>query len=330
MKKSYYIFSSGEITRKDNTIRYTNSSGDKKDLPIENIDEIYFMSQINLNSSFLNLMSKNQIVLHFFNYYSQYIGSFYPREKILAGQLLVKQVEFYQNEEKRLYISKKIIMAASYNIYRNMRYYNGRGKNVEQQMKRIDELRKELDNVKSVQEVMGIEGNIRKEYYSAWQTIIDQDIDFEKRVKHPPDNMINSLISYVNSIIYSKTLTEIYKTQLNPTISYLHEPGVRRFSLCLDLSEIFKPLIGDRVIFSLLNRKQITEDSFDKELNYLHLKKKDSQIVMQEIDNCLNRTIMHKDLNRKVSYQYLIRLEAYKMIKHIMGEKEYEGFQIWW
>lgn len=197
-------------------------------------------------------------------------------------------------------------------------------------MKRIDELRKELDNVKSVQEVMGIEGNIRKEYYSAWQTIIDQDIDFEKRVKHPPDNMINSLISYVNSIIYSKTLTEIYKTQLNPTISYLHEPGVRRFSLCLDLSEIFKPLIGDRVIFSLLNRKQITEDSFDKELNYLHLKKKDSQIVMQEIDNCLNRTIMHKDLNRKVSYQYLIRLEAYKMIKHIMGEKEYEGFQIWW
>lgn len=330
MKKSYYIFSSGEITRKDNTIRYTNSSGDKKDLPIENIDEIYFMSQINLNSSFLNLMSKNQIVLHFFNYYSQYIGSFYPREKMLAGQLLVKQVEFYQNEEKRLYISKKIITAASYNIYRNLRYYNGRGKKVEQQMKRIDELRKELDNVKSVQEVMGIEGNIRKEYYSAWQTIIDQDIDFEKRVKHPPDNMINSLISYVNSIIYSKTLTEIYKTQLNPTISYLHEPGVRRFSLCLDLSEIFKPLIGDRVIFSLLNRKQITEDSFDKELNYLHLKKKDSQIVMQEIDNCLNRTIMHKDLNRKVSYQYLIRLEAYKMIKHIMGEKEYEGFQIWW
>lgn len=197
-------------------------------------------------------------------------------------------------------------------------------------MDRITELRKQLDKSESVQEIMGIEGNIRKEYYSAWNIIIDQEIDFEKRVKHPPDNMINSLISYVNSIIYSKTLTEIYKTQLNPTISYLHEPGVRRFSLCLDLSEIFKPLIGDRVIFSLLNRKQITEDSFEKELNYLHLKKKDAQIVMQEIDNCMNRTIMHKDLNRKVSYQYLIRLEAYKMIKYFIGEKEYEGFQIWW
>ena len=80
---------------------------------------------------------------------------------------------------------------------------------------------------------MGIEGNIRKSYYSAWNIIVDQEINFDKRVIHPPDNMINSLISFVNSLIYSKVLSEIYKTQLNPTISYLHEPGVRRFSLCL-------------------------------------------------------------------------------------------------
>ena len=51
---------------------------------------------------------------------------------------------------------------------------------------------------------------------------------------------------------------------------------------------------------------------------------------MQEIDRCMSRTIMHKDLGRKVSYQYLIRLEAYKLIKHLIGEKEYEGFEMWW
>ena len=82
--------------------------------------------------------------------------------------------------------------------------------------------------------------------------------------------MINSLISFVNSLIYSKTLSEIYHTQLNATIRYLHEPGFRRYSLCLDLAEVFKPLIGDRLIFSLLNRRQITEESFTKELNFLH------------------------------------------------------------
>ncbi len=147
---------------------------------------------------------------------------------------------------------------------------------------------------------------------------------------HPPDNMINSLISYVNSLIYAKILSEVYHTQLNPTISYLHEPGVRRYSLCLDVSEIFKPLIGDRLIFSLLNRNQITEESFTKELNFLHLKKDASKLIARELENSLKKTIKHKELGRQVSYQYLIRLELYKLIKHIIGEKEYEGFKIWW
>ena len=131
-------------------------------------------------------------------------------------------------------------------------------------------------------------------------------------------------------MIYAKVLSEIYHTQLNPTISYLHEPGVRRFSLCLDVSEVFKPLIGDRLIFSLLNRKQITEDSFTKELNFLHLKKEASALIARELEERLKKTIMHKELGRQVSYQYLIRLEAYKLIKHLIGEKEYEGFKIWW
>ena len=98
----------------------------------------------------------------------------------------------------------------------------------------------------------------------------------------------------------------------------------------IDLAEIFKPLLGDRLIFSLLNRNQITEKSFTKELNGLHLTKSASQTIMQELDQRMAKTIYHKELEKKVSYQYLIRLEAYKLIKHILGEKEYEGFEIWW
>ena len=197
-------------------------------------------------------------------------------------------------------------------------------------MSEIDSLRKELPKTSTIQELMGIEGNIRRHYYAAWNVIIDQEIEFDKRVMHPPDNMINSLISFVYSLIYSKVLSEVYHTQLNPTISYLHEPGVRRFSLCLDVAEIFKPLIGDRLLFSLLNRNQITEKSFTKELNYLHLNRDASRLIAQELEKKLQQTIMHKDLGRPVTYQYLMRLELYKLIKHLIGEKEYEGFRIWW
>ncbi len=224
-------------------------------------------------------------------------------------------------------IARKFIEAAADNIYRNLRYYNGRGKDVSNYMLEVDSLRKKIPSTESIEELMGIEGNIRKHYYKAWNVIVDQEIHFEKRVIHPPDNMINSLISFVNSLIYSKVLSEVYHTQINPTVSYLHEPGVRRYSLCLDIAEVFKPLIGDRLIFSLLNRKQITEDSFTKELNFFTFEKGKFKINCTRIRTTIKKTIMHKELERQVSYQYLIRLEVYKLIKHLIGEKEYEGFK---
>ena len=330
MGQSFYVYNNGDLRRKDNTLQFTNAEGEKKDIPIERIDDIYVMAEMTFNSTFLSYLSQYGITMHFFNYYNYYTGSFYPKEKLLAGQLLVKQVEHYADHGRRMVLARKFIEAAADNIYRNLRYYNGRGKDVSGYMSEVNDLRKKIPGTESVEELMGIEGNIRKQYYAAWNVIIDQEIHIEKRVMHPPDNMINSLISFVNSMIYAKILSEIYHTQLNPTISYLHEPGARRFSLCLDVSEVFKPLIGDRLIFSLLNRKQITEDSFTKELNFLHLKKEASALISRELEERLKKTIMHKELGRQVSYQYLIRLEAYKLIKHLIGEKEYEGFKIWW
>lgn len=330
MGQSFYVYNNGDLRRKDNTLQFTPYEGEKRDIPIERIDDIYVMSEMTFNTSFISYISQYGIPIHFFNYYNFYTGSFYPKEKLLAGQLLVKQVEHYSDYDKRIVIARKFIEAAADNIYRNLRYYNGRGKDVSAYMSEVDDLRRKIPDTDSIQELMGIEGNIRKHYYAAWNVIVDQEIRFEKRVMHPPDNMINSLISFVNSMIYAKVLTEIYHTQLNPTVSYLHEPGVRRFSLCLDIAEVFKPLIGDRLIFSLLNRRQITEDSFTKELNFLHLKKEASGLIAKELEERLKKTIMHKELGRQVSYQYLMRLEAYKLTKHLIGEKEYEGFKIWW
>lgn len=330
MKSSLYIHTSGELKRNDNTILFIDLKGEKHIKPIEAVSDIYVFSEMTFNTKFLNHMSQYGIPIHIFNYYDFYAGSFYPKETLLSGQLLVRQVDAYTDYSKRLPIAKEFIMAAADNIYRNLRYYNSRGKKVEDQMKQINLFRKMLDRTETIQELMGIEGNIRREYYSAWNAIVNQDIQFEKRVMHPPNNMINSLISFVNSLIYTKVLSEIYKTQLNPTVSYLHEPGVRRFSLALDIAEVFKPLIGDRLIFSLLNKKQITEDSFTKELNFLHLKKEASALIVKQLEDRLKKTIKHKELGRQVSYQHLMRLECYKLVKYLMGEKEYEGFRIWW
>lgn len=330
MKQSYYIFNNGDICRHDNTFRFINDAGDKRDFPVERVADIYFMSEISLNSSFINFAAKNGINLHFFNYYSFYTGSFYPKESLVSGNLLVKQVEHYTDVNKRLEIAKEFVSGAIDNIYRNLRYYNERDRDLKEIMLEISSLGKSVANANNIKELMGYEGNARKFYYKAWSSIIAQGVEFDKRVKNPPDNMVNTLISFVNMLVYTRVLSEIYHTQLNPTVSYLHEPGTRRFSLSLDIAEIFKPLIGDRLIFTLLNRQQITEKSFTSGLNYLHLTQQASKTVVEEFDKRLKQTIKHKELGREVSYSHLIRLECYKLVKHLLGEKPYSAFRLWW
>lgn len=330
MKQSYYIFSSGELKRRNDSITLIDDDFVKKDIPVERIKDLHVFGNVTYNSKLFDFVSQQGILIHMYNYYGYYSGTFYPKEKYVSGKLLVKQVEAYIDYSKRLQLAKEFIYSASYNILRNLKYYQNRGRELKSYIEDIEELRTQICETKTIEELMGVEGNIRKVYYNSWKVIINQEIDFEKRVKRPPDNMVNSLISFLNTVIYTKTLSQIYQTQLNPTISYLHEPSERRFSLALDVSEIFKPLIVDRTIFSLLNKNIITEDDFEQELNFLKLKDSSRKKVLQELEACLSRTIMHQSIKRKVSYEHLIKLELYKLIRYLIEDETYKGFKIWW
>lgn len=363
MKRNYYIFSRGKLIRKDNTLYFEpgeskepeeveiteeeiqvddNSLQEneaeelepkklpRKPIPVEDIDSIYCFSELRFNTKFLNFISQKEIVLHLFNYYGYYSGSFYPREPYLSGKLLVEQVNTYSDQEKRVAIAKKFVEGSAENIRKNLQYYNSRDKDLSYFIQKTEELISKIESTNDVQELMGIEGNIRSNYYTSWNLIVDPEINFEKRQKHPPSNPINALISFGNSLVYTSVLSEIYKTQLNPLISFLHEPGERRFSLSLDIAEIFKPLLSDRLIFSLLNKKQIQDKHFSKELNKCYLTEEGRKIFLKEFDEKLKTTIQHRQLKKSVSYRHLIRLECYKIIKHLLGEKEYKPFKIWW
>ena len=110
----------------------------------------------------------------------------------------------------------------------------------------------------------------------------------------------------------------------------MHEPGTRRYSLALDLAEIFKPLLVDRVIFKVLNKKEIQEKDFDIKLNKVLLKEKAKKIFIQSFEDRLSKTIKHRTLDRNVSYKHLIKLECYKLQKHILEIEPYQPFKIYW
>jgi CRISPR-associated protein Cas1 len=330
MKKNYYILNNCRIKRKDNTIFIEKENEDRKYLPINDIEVIYSFGEVDFNSKAINFLARNNITIHLFNYYGYYTGSFYPREHLPSGFLLVKQVNKYNNLDERLAIAKEFINTAIYNILRNLKYYSNRKDGLKEIIERIEEEKSKIESVDTINSLMSIEGRAREKYYKAFSIITNDKMEFKKRVRNPPDNAMNAMISFCNSLVYSTCLSEIYNTQLNPTISYLHEPGVRRFSLSLDISEIFKPIIADRIIFKLINENMIKEEHFLKDLNFCYLNDKGKKIVLKEYDDKLKSTINHRTLEKPVSYKRLIRLECYKLIKHITNIEKYVGFKSWW
>lgn len=178
---------------------------------------------------------------------------------------------------------------------------------------------------------MALEGNSREEYYKAFDLIINNpDFIFEKRSRRPPKNNLNTLLSFANSLLYTTVLSEIYKTHLDPRIGYLHATNFRRFTLNLDLAEIFKPLLVDRLIFYLLDKKIIQSGDFEKKTEGILLKESGKKRIVDEYDKRLRTTINHRKLGRKVSYRQIIRMEAYKLEKHLLGEAEYQPYVSLW
>lgn len=334
MKKTYYLFNPGQLSRKDNTLKFTpvdeeGQAGKPRYLPVEAVEELYVFGALDANSSMYNFLGKNQISAHFFDYYENYTGSFMPRDQLLSGKLLVKQVQHQISKKKRIDIARAFVSGAAFNMVKNLRYYQNRGRETASFIEVISHFAGKVDLVDEIDALMGIEGNIRMNYYEAFDVII-KDFEMGGRSKQPPANEVNALISFGNMMCYSQCLRAIHQTQLNPTISFLHAPGERRYSLALDLAEIFKPILVDRLIFSMLNRKELKEDDFDHKLGRVILKEKGKKAFVTGFENRLGETIQHRKLGRSVSYKYLIRLECYKLIKHIMGIEEYKPFKMWW
>ncbi|MFN7947721.1 MAG: type I-B CRISPR-associated endonuclease Cas1b [Blastocatellia bacterium] len=303
---------------------------ERRVIPVEDVDALWVFRELDLNARVLVFLGQKKIPAHFFNYYGFYAGSFYPREYLQAGYLTVRQVRHYSNRRLRLKIAREFIAAAMHNILRNLRYYGTRGIELQAETETVQAEMLRLESVRDVAELMGCEGRARAAYYQGFNKILRERFEFTKRTKRPPDNLVNAMISYANGLVYSSCLTQLYRSQLDPTISFLHEPGVRRFSLALDLAEVFKPLLADRLIFKMLNNRMLSERDFAQDLNCCYLKDAGRKTVLKEWDARLQTTIEHRRLKRKVSYERLIRLECYKLVKHLLNDEPYVGFRAWW
>lgn len=328
MGSTRYITSLGELTRKDNSLCF-RKDGKNVYIPVENTKEIYCFNEVSINTKLLDFLSSNNIIVHFFNYYEGYSGSYYPKNQYNSGKLLVKQVQTYT--ERRLEVAKPIVLGIGENILEVLyHYYKHDKKDVKQTVDWIrTDFAESVNNSEDIKQLMSAEGELWQKFYSDFKYILPEDFIMNKRVKRPPDNPINALISFGNSLLYTKTISIIYNTHLDQRISFLHEPSEGRFSLSLDLSEVFKPVIVYKTIFELVNNKRLqVSKHFDKKVNYCLLNEEGRNIFISAFEERMESILVHPKLKRKITYRTAIKLDCYKLIKFILEGKEFIPFSL--
>lgn len=331
MAQSVYLFRSGYLRRKQNTLVFESKGATRQFLPVETVRDVFAMGPLRLSATTLRFLGQKGIPVHFFTHYGTYAGTYWPRQRHTSGQLVIAQVQHALDPEKRLYIARQIVSSAIQQIRKNLLYYQNRGRDFSSILEYIAQREAQLPYLRTLAELMGEEGKVRSAYYQAWQAILDLPGPF-LRSRRPPATLPNALLSFLNTLLYTATLSELYHTPLHPGISFLHEPSTRRFSLALDLAEPFKPLLVDRLLFRLLNRAEISSADTEplKHLPGVFLKEEARKKVIRAWAEQLQTTIQHRRLKRSISYRQLLRYEAYKLMRHLIGIETYQAFRAWW
>lgn len=357
MKNNLYIFSESELKRKDSTLcvdvfKKKESpdppepgeedlllmtaadievrKGEKKYYPVETVHSVLSFGQINFNTPFLNLLAVNHIPLHIFGYYGNYRGSFLPVKEKNSGSILTLQVHHYTDSEKRLQLAKNFVEGAAKNLLINIQYYLNREARIKSVKAGMENLIELIPSAKSVDHLLGIEGSIKRVYYTAWKEILKDTMGFSRRQRNPPPDPVNSLISFGNMVVYSFCLNEIYHTRLYPEVGFLHTTGDHKLSLCYDIAEIFKPIVTDRAVFKLINKQMISSKDFERSNGGWLLKRPARELFIQELDAKMMTVISSRDSGVNMSYRRLIRRECLKLIEHLQGEKMYKPFKARW
>lgn len=316
---SFYISQNGSIDRSGNTLYFTGE-GFKRHLPVMNVSEIIITAKVSLSSWAIDYLAKLGIMVHFLNESGRYMSSIIPGGSKERGNMTINQSLTYADKNRRMAIAAEIVQGIKYNILRNMRYYNKAGTLKE----KIEAIRPLAPMGDDIEAILGIEGKIWSIYYSVFPQMFGLKGEFH-RSYHPPSDPVNSMISYGNALLYSTTLSAILVSGLNPSVSYLHAPSDRSFSLALDIADIFKPVIVERILATLLNNRMMDEDMFERRDGGVYLNEAGRRKFLAAYRDKIESVIHYG--NRNISYATVIEQECRNLASHIKGESSYRAFR---
>jgi CRISPR-associated protein Cas1 len=198
----------------------------------------------------------------------------------------------------------------------------------------LDELSKFSDDALqagSLDELLGIEGNAGRVYFSQFSGMLKQaegsEFNFADRNRRPPKDNVNALLSFIYALLAKTVTVTLLKVGFDPFMGFYHQPRYGRPSLALDLMEEFRPIIADSVVIGLINNKELCEKDFVHRAGAVAITPEARKIVIAGFERRLDTLITHPVFKYSLSYRRVLEVQARLLGRHISGEiEEYPAF----
>jgi CRISPR-associated protein Cas1 len=321
--ESLHVLAQGAyISKNGESIKVTINGEPVLKTHYTNISSLMIYGNVQVSVQTIKFLASNKIPIVFSNTNGKFeaiaLGN-YPKN----GFVRIKQLQKFLDSSKRLEYAKSIVKGKIMNqlfVYRDKLKGNP---------KELSNFLSQVDQCRSIDELLGIEGIASQQYFSRFSDIL-KGWEFRERNRRPPKDPVNSLLSFGYSILLNNVLVTIVSTGLDPFIGFLHTQEYGRPSLALDLMEEFRPLLVDRVILSLILSRQIKKNDFIKNIEGgVLIKDKAKKRLIDAINKRMNLQHYHPLFKRRLEYRRIIEAQVRLFEKLILDEiEEYKPFVI--
>lgn len=248
-----------------------------------------------------------------------------------------RQYEISNDKEISLGIARNCILGKVFNarwILERAARDHGLQIDLERVKKASGFLQQSLKSIKSCQDaaqLRGYEGEAASVYFGVFNELILQqkkDFNFSGRNKRPPMDNVNAMLSFVYTLLTNMIASALETVGLDPYVGYMHTDRPGRVSLALDLIEELRPVLADRFVLTIINKKILTGKDFSKKEDGAVIIKDDARrTLLTEWQNKKKDVITHPYLNEKIEWGMIPFCQAMLLARYLRGDiDEYPPF----
>lgn len=320
-----YITQQDSVLRKvDERLKVTQNGQTLLDIPLIKVSQVVLFGRVTVTAATVATLMEHGIGLCYLSEHGRYIGRLEP-EFSRNSLLRVDQYRAAFDDGRKLEIAKRFVTGKLANM-RVMLLRANREQESHELGRAIDRLKDaELaaEASQDLDSLRGHEGEGSAAYFAVFGELIKQDFAFPGRVRRPPTDPVNALLSFGYTLLYNDLHSACNVVGFDPYVGYLHADRYGRANLALDLMEEFRPLIVDSVVLTCLNKRIIQQDDFVVELGDAHrLTDSGRKQFLLQYEERKNTEFKHPVFGYRITYRRCFELQARLLAKHIQGEIE--------